>query len=575
MDETKPASPGVPARSWGPAEPAPVPARLTTGGLARAVLLAVVLLILPSLAAPAAAMPLIDPHAVTELIITRFDGPVTVISDGRPLDDPGAPRTPVAGATFEIRMVPGVDVSTVEGQRVASRLTVAEALRSAAGNPVDRGVTGPDGVLRLGGPRGTLGVGLYLVEETHAPEGVAGAAPFLVSLPMTNPESRSDWLYTVHVYPKDETVSASIEVDDETAVALGDPVTWTTRTGIPTTMDAYRVQSLLAPSARLVGRATDTVILHGRGAEPLAAGDYTSRVVEEDGRQTLEVLFTATGRERLSAARALDPAASVVISYRTRILTEGEHTTEVRLFTSSGGVDGTRAASGARAPSVESSAVATSEYSMPSLAGEATTRWGTLALTFCLEGEPDIALSGARFQVFTSRGDAAAGRNPVTIGGVREWMTDVDGLLHITGLRYSGFVNGLDRAPSDPLFRRYWVAPTSVPEEWRWADAAPIGAVVEETSETVRPTLVCIVPSGDGEPGIGTGTESPGDGPGGIESPSGGTSDGAAPGPGPVVERPGGMPFRGASLAGAGILSLLLVGGGIALLRGRRRESER
>ena len=66
---------------------------------------------------------------------------------------------------------------------------------------------------------GNLDFGLYLVVETSAPDKVtARADPFLVSVPMTRiadndtTNKLTDWIYDVHVYPKNATTYASITI---------------------------------------------------------------------------------------------------------------------------------------------------------------------------------------------------------------------------------------------------------------------------------------------------------------------------------------------------------------------------
>lgn len=64
-----------------------------------------------------------------------------------------------------------------------------------------------------------LAFGLYLVVETNAPDKVtAPAKPFLVSVPMTRIKDNdttnklTDWIYDVHVYPKNATTYAGITI---------------------------------------------------------------------------------------------------------------------------------------------------------------------------------------------------------------------------------------------------------------------------------------------------------------------------------------------------------------------------
>lgn len=65
-----------------------------------------------------------------------------------------------------------------------------------------------------------LAFGLYLVVETKAPDKVtAPAAPFLVSVPMTRIDDTTttnkltDWIYDVHVYPKNATTYGQVTIE--------------------------------------------------------------------------------------------------------------------------------------------------------------------------------------------------------------------------------------------------------------------------------------------------------------------------------------------------------------------------
>ncbi len=65
-----------------------------------------------------------------------------------------------------------------------------------------------------------LAFGLYLVVETKAPDKVtAPAAPFLVSVPMTriadstDTNALTDWIYDVHVYPKNATTYGQVTIE--------------------------------------------------------------------------------------------------------------------------------------------------------------------------------------------------------------------------------------------------------------------------------------------------------------------------------------------------------------------------
>ena len=90
--------------------------------------------------------------------------------------------------------------------------------------PVDKKskVTTADGLATFSG----LEYGLYLVVETKAPKKVTQRTdPFLVSVPMTRTvdytkdskvsEANADWLYDVHVYPKNSTAMGTVTIQKE------------------------------------------------------------------------------------------------------------------------------------------------------------------------------------------------------------------------------------------------------------------------------------------------------------------------------------------------------------------------
>lgn len=71
--------------------------------------------------------------------------------------------------------------------------------------------TGTDGKVTFSIDSNDLG--LYLVVETDAPDKVkTKQIPFLVSVPMKNPENQVSWLYNINVYPKNATQYGGVTV---------------------------------------------------------------------------------------------------------------------------------------------------------------------------------------------------------------------------------------------------------------------------------------------------------------------------------------------------------------------------
>lgn len=140
-----------------------------------------------------------------------------------PSNDKGETPTPLAGATFTVYQVKnaedlkkyydGKDVAwptswedyaepdtTTGGYKLKSDVT-------ATVTEVDSKTTDTSGVVKFE----ELPLGLYLVLETETPDSVKTACePFFVSVPMTKVSDDAnggltDWLYDVHVFPKNST----------------------------------------------------------------------------------------------------------------------------------------------------------------------------------------------------------------------------------------------------------------------------------------------------------------------------------------------------------------------------------
>jgi hypothetical protein len=402
----------------------------------------------------------IDPDATTAIEVHKLDQPEQLGEPASGVEQDVSGLTPVAGATFTATRVPGLDLTTDAGRAEASTLTAADAIaRIGDAAPDVTRTTDASGLASLA----PLGVGLYLVDETVTPDGYASSDPFLVALPLTNPAG-DGWLETVHVYPKNAGASADLAVDDADAVVLGDTVRWTSRTTVPRAdpLRVYRVLNRVADG--LEPPTADQVAVTLGDGTALGADDVTIAV---DGT-LITVAFTDAGRTRLADLRATNPDLEVHVAYPTVVTVEGEHTNRVRLVITDDGV---------------ADADQTSR-----LTDTATTKWGPLEIIVTEQGRPDHRIPGTRLRLYLSAEDALAGRDPVTIEGVSEWTTDTDGRVLLHGLRFSGFVDGLDRDTDDPLYRQYWVMPVSFPAGWT-GDLTPQAAIVNSVTDAQIVTL--------------------------------------------------------------------------------------
>lgn len=459
-------------------------------------------------APPAQAAPI--PVGPFTLEVHKFEQPDTFgpPSNGLPQDTTGL--TPVPGATFSVKRVPGIDLTSNAGQAQAGALTLEDAALLVANQPdaAPPGTTDGNGNTTFILPNS----GLYYVQETITPAGFAGSARFVVALPLTDPDNLDRWLSTVHVYPKNARTSIELDVVDADAVRLGDIVTWRSRSSIPITpTDGYRVVQRIDTELQLIDSGDHvTVGFSVAGAPPLVQGAHYTRTVDPVTQQ-ITIDFLPAGRTLLEQVAATHPGAEVVIEYQTRVLADGDLVNEALLYPSRAAIDG-----GPGAPQP--------------LSASNVTKWGPIAALVHERGKPSNLIPGARFKLYLTPEDAVQGVNAIEVSGVSEWTTDANGMVRIEGLRFSGFVNGLDRDPSDPLFRYYYLMPTYYPPGWT-GEKNPLRTTV---FSTVDATVLEVV----------------------------------------LWRTDDGLPITGGQQLGIVLLGVLLVGGGVVLLARRRRDAE-
>lgn len=132
--------------------------------------------------------------------------------------------TPLAGATFSIYKVMdraelrdyynGTDNGTDDKGRVTVDTYLndkKDAIKpgKSYSTAVATATTGEDGIAEF--PK--LQLGLYVVVETGTPDKVTSPVkPFLVSVPMTRVNNPNEWLYDIHVYPKNGTTYGEVKI---------------------------------------------------------------------------------------------------------------------------------------------------------------------------------------------------------------------------------------------------------------------------------------------------------------------------------------------------------------------------
>jgi fimbrial isopeptide formation D2 family protein/LPXTG-motif cell wall-anchored protein len=394
--------------------------------------------------ASAASQALPDSSKPGSITIHKFatpDTPTGLPNNGTPVDTTGL--TPVPGATFSVQRVTGIDLTTNQGWQDANALSTSfnaanpegsitaagYGLTVAAGSPGTTDATGTAAFT-------SLPLGLYLVQETSWPAGATPSAPFLVSVPLTDPNNNNAWLYDVNVYPKNALTTATKTVSDANAIKLGDPVSWTISADIPNvnTIDAYKITDALDTKLTYTGAsvslADGTTITEGT--------DYT--ISFDTASNTLTVEFTAAGRAVLAAHNT----TQVKVVVNSTVNAVGEITNTALLYPNQASYNGTPGQPGG-----------------PIVTPPVQTKWGSY--TIQKTDNKNAALAGAVFSVYASEADAKAGTNPIALGGQTTFPVVADGTLTLSGLRYSDFANGQAVAPGDPGYQSYWLIEVKAP----------------------------------------------------------------------------------------------------------------
>ncbi|WP_146120026.1 SpaH/EbpB family LPXTG-anchored major pilin [Leucobacter massiliensis] len=448
--------------------------RLSVAALVGAVVAALVLPVSPALAAPT-----IPTGGTGSLTIHKFETPDSGVTVGTGEALPSATTdawTPVPGVTFRVRQVNTIDLTTNAGWDAAAAL--ADRFNAAggdvnsitSGSPAytlgaakapDAAVTDGDGIQKFS----ALPIGLYLVEEVGVPTqidgenvGVTPAAPFLVTVPITN-QAGNEWLYEVHAYPKNAVISQPEKtVTDSGVVQVGDQTKWTVSAeiqGTPADLDGNGV--IEGNQEKYHFDFFAMVDDLDPRLKPLTGGDYnlTHFEVKLSGgvtsdevivlRDYYSVGYTAATNQLRMVLRA--DALAMLPDHHGGTITFTFYTTALESGTISNTADVYT-----HQYRAESGSVVRPEPGTPG--GPATTTTATQkfgGIRVLKTDDANQALAGAEFEVYTGLLPSGAPdpAKKVTVsptGGtaVATWTSDANGELVIDGLRYSDWADGED-----------------------------------------------------------------------------------------------------------------------------------
>lgn len=290
-------------------------------------------------------------------------------------------------------------------------------------------ITGADGTVKI-----DLPLGLYRVTEIQAPSGYnATNEAFLVTLPMTNPENRSEWMYDVHVYPKNNPVDPTLpfkSVVDVNANA-GDTINYTITAPVQAVVDDlthFRIVDKY-PSNRLEKPSVDAVTFNGT---ELLAGDY---VVNTSTTGEVAISLTTTGLAKVNAVdstaeRTIEAKLSFTVSAIT-----GDPNTAVPAVVND--VELTQSTQEITDPSTPPPGT---PPTTPTTDTQPKSFFGNVKLV--KTGEDAVGneakLAGASFQVYRCNSVDELGAMIDGFSGT----TNANGELYITGLQANDYQNG-------------------------------------------------------------------------------------------------------------------------------------
>ena len=362
-----------------------------------------------------------------------------------------AKGAPVSGVQFTAYPITEINLKDPAHWNKVSALSTPGAIPDSAcadparpvldGYSFEAGMTSPDTDASGEATINSMPVKAYLVCETKTPGNIVQKAkPFVVTIPHPNTaDGQGQWLYDVHVYPKNEKIEVSKTIQDQkvNGYAVGSKVRFPVTSTLPKLDDTshykyFQLKDTL--DARLTGPTATDVTLDGA---PLDDTDYQVAV---DG-QTVTVTFTKAGLAKLKDL----PGKNVQVIFEGTVSEAGD-----------GSINNT-------AQLISDTTYATTppdpsdppvDPNDPPTTDTVTTNWGNLTIKKLDSHDragSKAGLKGAEFQLFKAK-ESYAGTctkekvgDAISVDGKTTLTTDGNGTIDIKGLFVSDSIDGADR----------------------------------------------------------------------------------------------------------------------------------
>ena len=414
-----------------------------------------------------------------------------------------ADATPLEGVTFQVDRV-DVDLTQREGWDAARQMTPETAAAQLDGSTSVNGVTDENGLIQFK----NLPLGMYLVTETDAPQGVITGQPFLVYLPMTVDSDGDgvldDWNQDVHVYPKNSVLTLDKEVTDAGAQA-GDIVNYTITGTVPTSLteenstiedaqfefhdfldaeNAYVGKDQAIELTVIGGKQDGTVLVEGEHYEVIgndATAETPGSQTGPRGTQHIKVTLTDAGLQAIIGANSVQMTMEAVV--KPVADTDGITFNFVRQVTNDGRGGGSITTSNIPGDTPEEPGDDPDpEDPTPGV----ETYHGQAIINKVDPDNGNTPLEGAEFALYAS---ATAGLDTVdevtdngyevTVSGQNRWVTNADGTLTIDGIHASDFAD--NAITSDTVY--YYLVETEAPDGYVLLDVVVPFELLAEDAE--------------------------------------------------------------------------------------------
>ncbi|MEM5986325.1 SpaH/EbpB family LPXTG-anchored major pilin [Corynebacterium hesseae] len=258
-----------------------------------------------------------------------------------------------------------------------------------------------------------LPLGIYLVEETNAPDGIVAGAPFIVSVPMVNKASDA-WNYDVIAYPKNTKTTTKKTVKDADQ-NIQDAYTYTINADAPTwgegkSLTAFRFEDRL--DQRLDFQKVTEV---KAGDTVLTADDYKVNDPKANGNK-LVVTLTEQGLAKVNSGDKLSLTFDVKRK-EVGATTELKNQADVIFNNPNTGNE------------------------VKNKTNEVVTYHGKLKVVKKDGKEAGKVLQGAEFELYRCASAQDKLENPLTVNGANKWTTGEDGTITIDGLHVTDFAD--------------------------------------------------------------------------------------------------------------------------------------